>query len=172
MTSYFAKINKCELNIYISLGSRNCLPFQRTWVHPTVVSDVCVAQSLVSCVMFCRSSFVLCLLAIVLSVLLYFTSSDYLFGIFWPLYCLSSNLGLLMTSMVSFGHCIAYPLIYIFWWPLWYLLSIVLSVLWFTASDYLFGIFWPLYCLSSNLGLLITLVSSNFSCINSWRIHS
>ena len=36
--------------------------------------------------MFCRSLFVL--LAIVLSVLLWFTDSDYPFGIFWPLFCL------------------------------------------------------------------------------------
>ena len=42
----------------------------------------------------------------------------------------------------SFGHCVVCPLIYGFWLPLWYLLAIVLSVLlWFTASDYQFGIF-------------------------------
>jgi hypothetical protein len=68
---------------------------------------------------------------------------------FWPLCCL-------------------FFLTYCFWLPLWYLLAIVLSVLldllllitslvsfghcvvcssWLTASDYLFGIFWPLCCL-------------------------
>jgi hypothetical protein len=39
--------------------------------------------------------------------------------------------------------------IYDFWLPLWYLKATVLSVLHqFTTSDYLFGIMWPLYCLS------------------------
>ena len=40
-----------------------------------------VARSLGFCVMFCRSLFVLLLLAIVLSVLL-FTATDYAFGMF------------------------------------------------------------------------------------------
>ena len=95
------------------------------------------------------------LLAIILSVL-WFTASDYLFDIFWPLYCLSFDLQLLITPLVSSGHYIVCPLIYSFWLPLWYLLAIILSVLWFTASDYLFDIFWPLYCLSFDLRLLIT----------------
>jgi hypothetical protein len=42
-----------------------------------VFSEVRVIRSLVLCVMFCRSLFVLFLLAIVLSVLLRFTDSDY-----------------------------------------------------------------------------------------------
>jgi hypothetical protein len=108
------------------------------------------------------------LLAIVLSVFLRLTASDYLFGIFWPLYCPSFfDLRLLITSLVSFGHCIVrLSSTYGFWLPLWYLLAIVLSVfLRLTASDYLFGIFWPLYCPSFfDLRLLIiSLVSSNFS---------
>ena len=52
-----------------------------------------------------------------------------------------------------------------FCWSLFTLLTIVLSVLLrFTASDYPFGILWPLYCLFFyDLRLLITsLVSSNF----------
>jgi hypothetical protein len=53
--------------------------------------------------MFCRSLFVLFvlfLLAIVLSVLLWFTDSDYLFGIFWSLCCLSFfDLRILITSL-------------------------------------------------------------------------
>jgi hypothetical protein len=107
--------------------------------------------------------------------LLRFTASDYLFIILWPLSCLSLDLRRLITSLVSFGHCLVSPLnlfgillplsclsfdlrlliislvscghflvsplIYGFWLPLWYLLVIVLSLLWFTASDYLFGIF-------------------------------
>ena len=86
-------------------------------------------------------------LAIVLPVLLWFTASDYLFGILWPLYCLYFfDLRLLITPLVSFGHCIACTsLIDGFWLPFWYLLASVLPVLlWFTAFDYLFGIFWPL----------------------------
>jgi len=89
---------------------------------PPMISVVRVARSLVFCVVFCRSLFVLwslffwslcclsfghcvvCLLAIVLSV-------------FWPLCCL------------SFVHCVVC------------LLSIVLSVLRFMDSDYSFGIF-------------------------------
>ena len=109
------------------------------------------------------------LLAIVLSVLLWITTSDYPFGIFWPLYCLSFfELRLLITPLVSFGHCIICPsLNYDFWLPLWYLLAIVLSVLlWITTSDYPFGIFWPLYCLSFvELRLLITPLVSFGHCI-------
>jgi hypothetical protein len=89
-----------------------------------------------------RSLFIL--LAIVLSVLLWFTDSDYLFGIFWPLCCLFIfDLQILITSLVSFSHCVVCSSsIYGFWLPLWYLLAIVLSVLLrFTDSDYPFGIF-------------------------------
>jgi hypothetical protein len=54
-----------------------------------VFSGVCVAQSLVFYVMFCKSLYVgffwvLFLLAVVLSVLLRFMASDYLIGIFKP----------------------------------------------------------------------------------------
>ena len=106
------------------------------------------------------------LVAIVLSVLLRFTASDYHFGILWPLYCLSFfDLRLLITTLVSCGHCIVCPSIYGFWLPLWYLVAIVLSVLRFTASDYLFGILWPLYCLSFDLWLLITTLVSCGHCI-------
>jgi hypothetical protein len=65
-----------------------------------------------------------------------------------PLYCLSYfDWCLLITSLVSFGHCIVYPTsIYAFWLPLWYLLAIVVSVLlWFMPSDYPFALCWPLY---------------------------
>jgi hypothetical protein len=40
--------------------------------------------------------------------------------------------------------------------------TINISKLRFTDSDYLFGIFWPLYCLSFDL-LITSLVSPNFS---------
>ena len=104
------------------------------------------------------------LVAIVLSVLL-FTASDYHFGILWPLYCLSFYLRFLITTLVSYGHCIVCPSIYGLWLPLWYLVAIVLSVLLFTASDYHFGILWPLYCLSFYLRLLITTLVSGSHCI-------
>ena len=109
------------------------------------------------------------LLAIVLYVLLWFTASDYPFGIFWSLCCMSFfDLQLLITPLVSFGHCVLCPsLIYSFWLPLWYLLVIVLYVLlWFTASDYLFGIFWSLCCMSFfDLQLLITPLVSFGHCV-------
>ena len=108
------------------------------------------------------------LLAIALSVLLRFTSSHYPFGIFWPLYCLSFYaLRLLITPLVSFGHCIVCPTLYGFSLPLWYILAIVLSVLLrFTASHYSFDIFWSLYCLSFYaLRLLITPLVSFGHCI-------
>ena len=76
------------------------------------------------------------LLAIVLSVFR-FTDSDYLFGIFWPLCCLPFDLRIMVTSLVSFGHCVVCPSIYGFWLPIWYLLTIVLSVLRLTDFDYL-----------------------------------
>ena len=58
--------------------------------------------------------------------------------LFWPLYCLYFDLRLLITPLVSFDHCIVCTLTYGFWLHLWYLLTIVLSVLWLTASDYIF----------------------------------
>jgi hypothetical protein len=67
--------------------------------------------------MFCRSLFVL------------------LSFFFWPLYCLFFDWRLLITSNVSFGHCIVCSSIDGFWLPLWYLLVIVLSVLRLTAIE-------------------------------------
>ena len=122
--------------------------------------------------MFCWSfcPFVLFLLAIMLSLLLRYTDSDYPFGICWPLCCLSFfDIRILITPLVSVGHCVVCPSIYGFRLPLWYLLTIVLSVLLrYTDSDYPFGIFWPLCCLSFfDIWILITpLVSSNSSSIS------
>jgi uncharacterized membrane protein YvlD (DUF360 family) len=81
-------------------------------------------------------------LVIVLSVLLRYTDSDYLFV--WPLCCLFFfDIRILITSL--FGHCVVCSSsIYGFWLPL--CLAIVLSVLLrYTDSDYLFV--WPLCCL-------------------------
>ena len=107
------------------------------------------------------------LLAIVLSVLLRVTASDYPFGIFWPLCCQSFfELRLLIIPLVSFGHCVVSPSSsYGFWLSLWYLLAIVLSVLRVTASDYPFGIFWPLCCQSFELLLLIIPLVSFGHCV-------
>ena len=109
------------------------------------------------------------LLAIVLSVLLRYTDSDYLFGIFWPLCCLFFfDILILITSLVSFDHCIVCSSsICRFWLPLWYLLTIVLSVLHrYTDSDYLFGIFWPLCCLFFfDILILITSLVSFDHCV-------
>ena len=110
-----------------------------------------------------------CLLAIVLSDLLRFTDPDYLFGIIWPLWCLTFfDLQIFINPLVSFGHCVVCPSsIYRFWLPLWCLLAIVLSdLLRFTDSDYPFGIFWPLCCVSFfDLQILITPLVSFGHCV-------
>jgi hypothetical protein len=106
-------------------------------------------------------------LAIVLSVLLWFTDYDYPFSIFWPLCCLSFfDLRIMIIPLVSFGYCVVCPLIYGLWFSLWYLLAIVLSVLlWFTDYDYPFGIFWPLCCLSFDLRIMIIPLVSFGHCL-------
>jgi hypothetical protein len=103
------------------------------------------------------------------------TDSDYPFGIFWPLCCLSFfHIRILITSLVSFGHCVVCPSIYGFWLPLWYLLAIVLSVLLpYTNSDYPFGIFWSLCCLSFfHIRILITPFVSFDHCVVWDRQHN
>ena len=62
-------------------GAGNSPPFRSTRVHPGS-SGVRVTRSLVLCVVFCRSLFVLFRLTIVLSVPLWFTDFDYPFDIF------------------------------------------------------------------------------------------
>jgi hypothetical protein len=68
-----------------------------------------------------------------------------LYFFFWPLCCLFFfDIRILIAPLVSFVHCVVCSSsIYGFWLPLWYLLSIVLSVLLrYTDSDYFFfGIF-------------------------------
>ena len=116
------------------------------------------------------------LLVIVLSVLLRFTDSHYPFGIFCPLCCLFFlDLRILITTLVSFVHCVVCSSsIYGFLLPLWYLLAIMLSVLLrFTDSHYPFGIFWSLCCLFFfDLRILITpLVSFVFCVVCSSQIY-
>ena len=84
---------------------------------------------------FCPCHF---LLPIVLSIHR-FTASDYSCGILWPLYGLSIDLRLLITPVVSCGHCMVYPSIYDFrlllvypsiygfWLLLWYLQAFLYS---------------------------------------------
>ena len=130
------------------------------------------------------------LLAIVLSVLLWYTDSNYTLGIFWPLCCLFFyDIQILITPLVSFGHCVVCSsMIYRFWLPPWYLLVIVLSVilwyirfwlhhwyllaivlsvlLWYTDSDYTLGIFWPVCCLFFyDIQILITPLVSFGQCV-------
>ena len=145
-------------------------PFGICWpLHRLSYFDLCfLITTLVSvghCIVCPTSMYVfwwpLCyMLAIVSSFLLRFIPSDYPFGICWPLYRLSYfNVCLLITPLLYVGHCIVSPTsIYAFWLPLWYLLTIVLSVLLqCMPSDYPFGICWPLYRLSYfNVCLLIT----------------
>jgi hypothetical protein len=80
------------------------LTLQEHMSSPSVISKVCVAQSLVFCGVLCRSLFVLFLLAIVVSVLLRFMASDYLFGILDLWLLITSgilDLRCLITSLVS-----------------------------------------------------------------------
>jgi hypothetical protein len=89
-----------------------------------------------------------------LTSILYFllTASEYHLFNFWPLSC-TSYLRLLITTFVSFDHCLVRPT-YGFWLPHLYLLTTVLYFL-LTASDYHICIFWPLSC-TSFLRLLVT----------------
>ena len=76
-----------------------------------VFSRVHVTRSLVLCVMLCRSLFVLCLLAIMLSVLLRFTDTGYPFGIFnlfLEEYCLIGCvcLAMCLTNLILHHICV------------------------------------------------------------------
>ena len=114
----------------------------------------CYLKSLVFCVVFCKSLFVLYLLTIVLSVL-WFTDSDYSL-IYW--FWLPFDLLILITLWFTDSD---YSLIYWFW-LLFDLL--ILITLWFTDSDYsLIYWFWLLF----DLLILITLwfTDSDYSLI-------
>ena len=62
--------------------------------------------------------------------------SDYSFGIFWPLCCLSFDLRILITHLVSYGLCVVCPSTYGFWLLLWYLQTLLASV---------YGTQWPMH---------------------------
>jgi hypothetical protein len=94
------------------------------------------------------------LVAIVLSVLRFTASSD-LLGILLSLCCPQYTKKVIRSRKSKKdrqhnGHKIpkrSSEAVNRFWWPFWYLVAIVLSVLLrFTASDYLLGILWPLCC--------------------------
>ena len=128
-------------------------------------------------------------MAIALSVLLRYTDSDYPFGIFWPLCCLFFDTQILITPLVSFGHCVvSSSSICGSWLSLWYLLAIMLSVplrytdsdypFWYLLaivssallryrnSDYPFGIFWPsCFQFFFDIRILITLFVSFGHCV-------
>jgi hypothetical protein len=95
-----------------------------------------------------------CLVAIMLSALRC-TSSDYPFDVLWPLCCLPYDVRLLIIPLVSCGHYVVCPTMYVFWLPLWCLVAIMLSALRCTSSDYPFDVLWPLCCLPFDVRLLI-----------------
>ena len=106
---YYPLRNKCVINDHGYVVVSICGPFPHAWLStefvtsvtrrvplveqelltlpehlssPLIVSRVRAVWSLVFCVVFCRSLFVLFLLPMVLSVFHWFTASDYPFGIF------------------------------------------------------------------------------------------
>ena len=102
---------------------------------------------LVSCdhCVLCPSSYgfwlPICYLVTIVFSVLRVTASHYPSGILWSLCSLSFELRVLITHLLSCGHCVLFPSSYGFWLPICYLVAIVFSVLRFTASDYPFAIF-------------------------------
>jgi len=82
---------------------RNCLHFRSIRVFVSAFSGVRVARSLVFSVIFCRSLFVLFIFAIVLSVLLQFTDSDYPI---WYMLTYFVKKKINNTSVSTFNHAI------------------------------------------------------------------
>jgi hypothetical protein len=113
----------------VSLVEQELLILPKHLSSPSVLSEVRVTQSLVLCVsfvdrclFFCTFSFGHCFVSSS-----WYSDSDYLFGIFWPLFCLFFlifglplwyllaivlsillDIRIRITSLVSFGHCFAY----------------------------------------------------------------
>ena len=117
----------------------------RFWLHPWYLSAI-----------------------VLFSVLLWYTDSDYPLGIFWALCCLFFyDIKILITPLVSFGHCVVFSsMIYRFWLHPWYLLAIVSVLLWYKDSDYPLGIFWPLCCLFFyDIQIMITPLVSFGHCV-------
>ena len=147
-------------------------PFGVLWPLCCLSFDVpLLITPLVSCVHYvvCPSIYVFCLslwclVAIMLSVLRC-TSSDYPFGVLCPLCCLPFDVRLLITPLVSCGHYVVCPSMYVFCLSLWCLAVIVLSLLRCTSSDYPFGVLWSLCCLSFDVRLLLIPLVSCGHCV-------
>ena len=78
----------------VTRGAETAYPFGAPEFTP-ILSGVHVSRSLVFCVVFCRSLFVL--LVIMFFVLLRFSDSDYPFSIFKPFACLFDILSYMYT---------------------------------------------------------------------------
>jgi hypothetical protein len=96
---------------------------------------------------------------------LWTTTSVYLFGISWSLYCMSYDIRLLFTSLVSLDHSI------VGWqtiqWPIdtkEVNRSHKSEDRQYNDQEILFGISWSLYCLFSALWLLFTSLVSLGHC--------
>ena len=105
---------------------------------PSDFSGFRVARSLVFCVMFYWSFFVLCPLTIVFSVLLQFTDSDYPFGSF--------NLSLISVQLhVYYIHCDVYHIALLDWYIYFQMINI--EMIW-VREWLLFSIIWAISQLS------------------------
>ena len=125
------------------------------------------------------------LLAIVFSVLLWYTDSHYPLGIFWPFVVVCSSMiyrfrvppwyllalcclffydiQILITPLVSFGHCVVCSsMIYGFWLHPWFLLAIVLS--WYSII-YRFWLH-PWYLLTIVLSVLLWYTDSDYPLVS------
>ena len=126
-----------------------------------VFSGAGVTRSLVLCVCFIDRCLSFCTFSCGHCVVchLRFTDSDYPFGILDLRILISLlaivlsviyDLRILITPLVSCGHCVVCHLRFtILITPLIFCGHCVVCHLRFTDSDYHFGIFWPLCCLSS-----------------------
>ena len=67
-------------------------------------------------------------------------TTRYPFGILWSLYCLSFDLQILVTPLVSWGHCIVCPLIYRFWLPLGIFKLVIYQICYIVNFDIILSI--------------------------------
>ena len=104
------------------------------------------------------------LLTIVFSLLLRLTDSDCLYGIYWPLCCLSFfDLRILIAPMVYIGHYVVCPSFKVSDWPYgiyWLFCCLSLDLLILIAP-----IYWPLRCLSFDLRIIIVPMVSIGHCV-------
>jgi hypothetical protein len=87
---------------------------------------------------------------------LWLTTSGYSLWLLWSLFCLFSDLPLLVNPFDSYGLCFVCSLTYHFWLIPLTLMVFVLFVLWLTTSGYSLWLLWSLFCLSSDLPLMVT----------------